>query len=141
MNAKQLSAQVVLINDKLKFECAVPGRAPLTVDYAKPHGDGEGIMSLELLLMSLATCFGSSLKVVLAAHQKNELRMLEIHASGIRKDTHPTAFETIRLAVRLDANSLAPETVRTTIEKAKQICPVFVMLKDGVEISIEVQPV
>ena len=137
MSAKHLEGQAILINNKLKFECTVPGREPITVDYAKPQGDGEGIMSLELLLLSLATCLGSTIKYLVAAQPDRHVRTLSICAEGTRRETHPTVFERIHLDLRLGADGLNAAALDALLDKAKQICPVYVMLKEGVQVTVD----
>ena len=118
MNAQNLVGGAALVNNKLKFECTVPNRPPFAVDYAKPLGDGEGIMSLELLLLSLATCMGSTLKVLLDA-QHREVQELTIQVSGNRRETHPTGFERIHLDVRLRSEGLEANTLEEILGKPR----------------------
>ncbi len=106
MNGKHLTGEAVLINDKLKFECRAPGRPPVIADYVPPAGDGEGIMSLELLLLSLASCFGSSVKVLVNGHLKKSVKSLRVRAEGTRRETHPTVFETVSLPVTLEVEGV-----------------------------------
>ena len=137
MNAKPLFGEVALINDKLKFSCTVPERPPVTVDYAPPLGDGEGIMSLELFLMSLSTCFGSTLKYLITNRLQKEVNALSITVSGTRRKDHPTSFETVRLEVHLDAPGVAGDALTEVTATARKICPVAAMLNDTVEVTIE----
>ncbi len=136
MNGGHLSAEVTLINERLKFECTVENRPAVIVDYTPPAGDGEGITSLELLLISLATCFGSSLKVVLSHAMKRTVQSLHIKAEGDRAETHPTLFQSISLLVDLQLEQVDTETLQLVTAKAEQICPVYCMLKGTVPISI-----
>jgi putative redox protein len=132
-----LVAEVTLVNERLKFECVAESRPTVVVDYTPPAGDGEGITSLELLLMSLATCFGSSLKVILSGPMKRHVQSLHIKAEGDRAQTHPTLFQSISLHVDLVADGLDPETMKSVQSRAEQICPVYAMLKDSVPIAVD----
>jgi putative redox protein len=107
------------------------------VDYTPPAGDGEGITSLELLLMSLATCYGSSLKVILSGPMKRHVQALHIKAEGERAQTHPTLFQSISLHVALVADGIDTESIKAVAARAEQICPVYAMLKNSVPIAVD----
>lgn len=136
MPASHLSAEVTLVNEKLKFECRVENRPAVVVDYVPPAGDGEGITSLELLLMSLATCYGSALKVILSGPMKCRVTGLRIRAEGVRAQTHPTVFQAITLSVNLSATGIEEGAVKLLTAQAERICPMYVMLKDSVPITL-----
>ena len=136
MQGRHLSADITLINEKLKFECRVENRPAVVVDYVPPAGDGEGITSLELLLMSLATCYGSALKVILSGPMKCHVTALQIRAEGERAQTHPTVFQTITLHVNLSAEGIEDGAVELLATQAERICPMYVMLKDSVPITL-----
>ena len=138
MNHNYLEASVRLINQKAKFECLVDGKEPIIVDYTPPLGDGEGYTSLELLLLSLASCFGSTVKFLINGHLKKQVDGLKVTASGTRREEHPTSFESIRLELELNASDIEPEELEKTIQFAKDaICPVWAMVKNNVEIITE----
>lgn len=93
---KPLAVSIELMNQKVKFACRTRDQQPISVDYTPPIGDGEGYTSLELLLISLATCVGTGVLTLLRKMRK-EISGLQIGASGVRRTTHPTSFETIEL--------------------------------------------
>ena len=72
--SKELCTSINLINDKLHFMGAVEGNPPVSIDYTPPLGDNLGYTSLELLLLSLSSCIGSSLLVFLRRMRKNHYR-------------------------------------------------------------------
>ncbi len=136
MGMNHLKASAELINEKAKFKCTVDGRDPIIVDYVPPLGDGEGYTSLELLLLSLATCFGSTVKFMLAEQMKKRIDGLRIQAAGVRREEHPTSFETIRLELIFKTPELKPEELERVMQMAKDIyCPVWAMLKTAVPIE------
>jgi putative redox protein len=138
MDGKYLEASAQLINQKIKFACQVEGKEPVIVDYFPPHGDGEGYTSLQLLLLSLASCFGSTVKLMINGHLKTQVKALCVHASGTRREEHPTCFESIHLTLELSAPGLEKEALEKTIQVAKDtICPVWALLKNNVDISTE----
>lgn len=138
MNGKYLEASATLINQRTKFECQVKGKEPVVVDYIPPFGDGIGYTSLELLLMSLASCFGSTVKLMINTYLKKQVTGFTILASGTRKEGHPTSFESITLKMEIVASNLNSEELDKTIQFAKDsICPVWDMVKNNVEITAE----
>ena len=138
MNGKYLKASATLINQRTKFECQVKGKKTVFVDYIPPFGYGEGYTSLELLLMSLASCFASTVKLMINTYLKKQITGLTILASGTRKEGHPTSFESITLKLKIVASNLNAEELDKTIQFAKDsICPVWAMLRNNVEIAVE----
>ena len=138
MNGNYLEASVKLINQKTKFECQVEGKEPVIVDYILPFGDGEGYTSLESLLMSLASCFGSTVKLMINNHLKKQVDGVKVLARGTRKEEHPTSFKSITLKMEIMASDLEAEALDKTIQFAKDsICPVWDMLRNNVEITTE----
>lgn len=138
MNGNYLEASVNLINQKAKFECRVDGKEPIIVDYIPPLGDGEGYTSLELLLVSLASCFGSTVKFMMNSHLKKPVEGLRVNISGIRRKEHPTSFESMKLKLVINSSDIEPEALEKTIQIAKEtFCPVWAMVKNNVEISTE----
>jgi len=138
MNENFLEASVNLINQKAKFECSVEGKKPIIVDYIPPLGDGEGYTSLELLLLSLASCFGSTVKFLINGQIKKDVNGLKVHASGTRRNEHPTSFESIKLELEVKSSDIEPKELEKIIQAAKDaICPVWAMVRNNAELSTE----
>jgi putative redox protein len=133
---KELAVSVRLINDKLKFAGQSGDLDPVTIDYIAPLGDDQGYTSLELLLLSLSSCFGSALLVFLRRMNKKITR-LEILVKGVRKQEHPTGFETIDLHIDLDSPDLQDEELKKVIDLAEEkYCPVWSMMKGNTHLEI-----
>jgi len=137
MKGQYLRVEATLTNEKLKFDCRVESRPPITVDYVPPAGDGQGVTSLELLLISLATCFGSSVKVLLSGPMGRRVQSLHVWAEGARTDTHPTVFQSIRVHLSVAADALRGSELPGIAAQAERICPVYAMLKQAVPITID----
>jgi putative redox protein len=136
MEGKHLSCSAELINEKVKFDCKVDGKDSIIVDYFPPLGDGEGYTSLELFLMSLSSCVGTTVKALINS-QKLNVEDVKVTAKGTRRDEHPTAFETITLDLELKANGLEMEALKKVIKIADEsICPVLALVKNNVEVTI-----
>ncbi|HNR05238.1 MAG TPA: OsmC family protein [Bacillota bacterium] len=90
--SNQLTAVAALINDKVKFSGVSRDKKEIIIDYVKPIGDGEGYTSLELFLISLATCSGTSVSSLLRKMNK-DVNGLNITTYGERREEHPTYFK------------------------------------------------
>lgn len=135
--SKELSSSLRLVNDKLHFMASTGTNEPISIDYTPPLGDDLGYTSLELLLLSLSSCVGSSVLTFLRKMKKT-ITGCEIHCKGIRKEEHPTCFKTIYMTI--DLNS--PDTSESDFNKVLKLseetyCPVWAMLKGNVEIEIK----
>jgi putative redox protein len=113
----------------------VAGANPsIVLDYTPPLGDGQGYLSLELLLLSLAVCSSSTIVPILRKMRKT-VAGFAVKAKGIRREQHPTAFEKIWLEFDLQS----PDADETSLQKAIKLsedtyCPVWAMLRNNVEI-------
>lgn len=135
--AEQLEEVTVqLTNQKVQFmgvSKSNPER-PVSFDYKAPIGDGQGYNGLELLLMSLSGCSGTSVVYLLRKMGKS-VSGFKVNAKGIRRSQPPVKFEKIFLEFILDS----PDAKDADMEKAIQlseesVCPVWQMVKNNVEV-------
>jgi putative redox protein len=135
--SKELNTSINLINDKLNFIGMVENNIPVSIDYTPPLGNNLGYTSLELLLLSLSSCVGSSVLTFLRKMKKT-ITGCEILSSGIRKEDHPTGFKTITMEIHLkSADTTAEELTRVIKLSEETYCPVWAMLKGNVKIEIK----
>jgi len=132
--SKELRGSITLVNDKLQFSGYAAGNAHVLIDYVPPLGDNMGYTSLELLLLSLSSCAGSAILVLLRRMQKT-IKGFEISSVGIRKQEHPTGFKTINLEVDIKSDNISGEELDKVLKMIEGICPVLSMLKGNVEIT------
>jgi putative redox protein len=133
--AEQLHASVELINNKVKFKGTAKSNDPVVIDYDAPLGDGEGYTSLELLLISLASCSASTVVSILRKMKKN-VSGLRVNAEGLRRETHPTSFEKITLVFIVNSPDIVEPDIQKAIKLSEEtFCPVWAMLKNNVEIN------
>ena len=133
---KELSASVKLINNKLNFSGITEGNTPVSIDYTPPLGDNLGYTSLELFLLSLNSCIGSSVLTFLRRMNKN-IAGCEIHSRGIRKQEHPTGFNTIYLDIRIQSPDVSEDDMRKVIKLSEDTyCPVWSMIKGNVAVEV-----
>lgn len=135
MNFEPLNVSIDLINDKVGFTGAAANNTPISIDYTPPIGDGLGYTSLELLLLSLASCMGTSMLLLLRGKQHRTITGCRIQAHGTRRAEHPTCFEHIE--VELEFHS--PDATDMDVQHALRItestlCPVWAMIKASVEV-------
>ena len=132
--SKELTASLILLNEKLHFEGKVIGNEPISIDYIPPFGDNSGYTSLELLLLSLSSCLGSAVLLFLRRMHKT-ISGFGIEASGLRNEVHPTGFKSITMVLTIKSKDTSHEDVEKVIKLAEETyCPVWAMLKGNVEI-------
>ncbi|HEX7319859.1 MAG TPA: OsmC family protein [bacterium] len=137
MGNEQSAITVKLINKKLQFTGTAGSNAPVTIDYVPPLGDGQCYMSLELLLISLASCCGSTVASLLRRMKKDVSGMV-IEAQGVRRDQHPTSFRKIMLEFVINSQDAVDADVQSAIKLSEDtFCPVWAMLKNNVEVATE----
>jgi putative redox protein len=132
---ERLEARAELTNEKVQFNVVTGSRPELICDYAPPLGDGQGYTGLELLLMSLCVCSGTSV-VALLRQMKKRIDKFEVKGSGIRRDEHPTAFKTISLEFIVKSEDTREPDIQKAIQLSQEsICPVWPLLKNNVDIT------
>lgn len=133
--SEQLKVSASLINEKVKFKGAARTNPEIMIDYPSPIGDGEGYTSLELFLVSLATCSGTSIAVLLRK-MRRDVSGLKIDVKGDRRGEHPTYFEKIFLEFTLKSRDAEASELEKAIKLSEEsICPIWNMIKNNVEIS------
>ncbi len=134
MDFASLEFSVELLNDKVQFSGSLRDLPPIIVDYTAPIGDGQGYTSLELFLMSLATCAGSSVLLLLRKMHKT-ITGCTVKAQGIRRDQHPTCFQRITLGFVLHSPDVTESDMQHALRLSEDaICPVWAMIKNNVEV-------
>ena len=134
--SKELNAAVRLVNGKLHFKGTADGNDPVSIDYTPPLGDNLGYTSLELLLLSLSSCVGSSVLTFLRKMKKT-VSGCEIQARGLRLQDHPTCFSKIYLTFNLESDDTSEEDFKKVLKLSEETyCPVWAMIKGSVEVEV-----
>ncbi len=124
-----------LINDKVKFSGVSRDNHEIMIDYVSPIGDDNGYTPLELFLLSLATCSGMTIILLLRKMHK-EVLGLRVMASGNRRDTNPTYFESIFLTFEIESKDVQLDDMEKVLRLSEEsICPVWNMVRNNVEIT------
>ena len=134
INSAILNTEIKIVNDKIHFIGKAKDNEPVSIDYSSPIGDDLGYTSLELFLLSLSSCIGSSLALLLRKMNKT-VSGLEIKAQGLRRTLHPTSFEKITLEIIITSDDITPQAVDRALALSEDsICPVWAMIKNSVEV-------
>ena len=133
--SKELVSSIKLVNDKLNFIGKVDNNDPISIDYISPLGDNLGYTSLELFLLSLTSCLGSTLLIFLRRMNKI-IESFEINATGFRKEDHPTGFKNINIEIIIKSNNTEEEEVNKVLKMSESYCPVLDMIKGNVETQV-----
>ena len=132
----ELQSSVILLNDRLHFNGSADSNEPVSIDYTPPLGNNLGYTSLELLLLSLSSCVGSSMLTFLRKMRKT-ISGCDIQCRGIRREEHPTCFKTILLTINLKSPDTTPEDLSKVLKLSEDTyCPVWALLKGNVDISV-----
>jgi len=134
--SKEVISSVELINDKLNFKGGVEDNQPVLIDYVPPYGDGNGYTSLELFLLSLSSCLGSSILSLIRRGGKT-VKGLKIESKGYRKEEHPTSFKTVEIKIFIKSSNVESIDVDKAIKVSEDmLCPVWNMIKGNVEVNV-----
>jgi putative redox protein len=131
--SSELEVSLELMNQKLHFSGNVDSNDPISIDYYPPYGDNLGYTSLELLLLSLASCYGSALVLLLRKMGKS-VGLMGIRSRGIRKQEHPTGFSQITIDFNIETDANGDEIDKVLRLAEERYCPVYDMVKGNVEI-------
>jgi putative redox protein len=134
--SKELKTSIQLLNEKLHFEGRVEGNDPVSIDYTPPLGDNLGYTSLELFLLSLSSCTGSAI-LVLLRKMKKSIDFFEVVTTGYRNTEHPTGFNKIKMMINLKSVNTTSEDMTKVLDLIKNMCPVLAMVDVKVKILIE----
>lgn len=134
--SKEVRAELRLVNDRVKFTGTADNNQPVSIDYIPPLGDNSGYTSLELLLLSLSSCVGTSVLTFLRRMHKT-ISAFEVKSGGIRKEEHPTGFKTISLDIILTSPDVTDDDMHKVIKMTEDTyCPVWSMLKGNTEVEV-----
>lgn len=135
--SNELYVDLKLENEKVKFQATsnLQPDKPITFDYVPPLGDGEGFLGLEGLLLSFAGCVSTGI-VVLLRKMGNTVTQYEMRANAIRK-MNPLSLEKINAEITLNADGVSKADVQKAIDQAANISPVWLAIKNNVEVTID----
>lgn len=137
MGRDHLEVRLRTVNDKVRFSATAGENPEVLVDYFPPFGDGEGYTSLELLLISFASCASTSVVGYLRSVLKKNVASLQAKAEGAVRTDHPKALANIDLVLSIRSEDAVESDVEMALKAAEgRLCPVWAMLKGNVEIGV-----
>ncbi|OQB12592.1 MAG: OsmC-like protein [Firmicutes bacterium ADurb.Bin193] len=135
MNMAPLEISLELTDQKVGFRSISKTNpdTPVMIDYSPPLGDGQGFLGLELLVMSFAGCVSTGIVAILRRMGKS-IAGYRMSAAGIRRE-NPLSLEKIRFEVMLEAAGVSEEELQNAVRKAEEISPVWLAVKNNVEVE------
>jgi putative redox protein len=131
-----VKASAVSVKDKKMMFTGAAGGHAVTLDYIPPYGDGSGFMPMQLYLVSLAACLGSTLRYLAGEHGLT-ISDISVDSRGTRRDHPPTGFGAIEFDIRVKSPDIDDETMKKLGGMAeKTYCPLTTMLKDDVAVTM-----
>lgn len=132
----EMKVRVGDLQGKMQLKGTGHTRHEVQIDYIPPFGEDNGFTPLELLMVSLASCSGHTIQLLLQKMGKT-IEQLEVLANGTRRMAeHPTIITDINLQFNLKGDKLdAPSVEKAISMAAEELCPVWAMLKNSVAIS------
>ena len=108
----------------------------VTIDGPEEFGGSSAASRpLEFILFGFAGCAGSDIASILRKKRVN-VESFEIHVDAERAEEHPKTITKIHLNFLLRGKAIKAKDVERAIELARTTyCPVWAMLKEGVEIT------
>ncbi|NLG25485.1 MAG: OsmC family protein [Clostridiales bacterium] len=135
MSRPDLSIAMRLMDDQVRFEATARDNAAVTLDYFPPFGEGKGYTSMELLLISAASCLATTLVTMLRGRTQRTISAVRATADGMVREAHPKSFSHIEIVVELDSPDAEEAEVARAFKVAEEwICPVLAMLRGNVEV-------
>ncbi len=134
---KPLEIDLNLINEKVKFEAVslTNSERSITFDYVPPLGDSDGFLGLEVLVMSFAGCVSTAIVGLLRRSGIN-INSYKMKLEGIRTE-QPITLEKINFELIIDSNDITVEKIEEIIKLAEKISPVWIALRNNVEVNYQ----
>ncbi len=133
----ELYVDLKLVNKKVKFSATsnLQPEKEIIFDYVPPIGDGEGYLGLEAFLISFAGCISTAITGLLR-RMENNITHFEMRADAIR-NMRPLSLQKINVVITLNSDGVREEDVQKAIEQAELISPVWLAIKNNVEVAID----
>ena len=131
----QLDVSLQVVDDRVRFSASAANRQPILIDYL--GDDRQSHTSLELLLMSAASCLSTAVKMMATRRLRKEIAEMRVTATGIRKEALPTDFTDMTINLVCISEDLTQSELDGLVRIAEETaCPVFAMLHPDLEPKI-----
>lgn len=131
-----VTAKAASVKGKNMMFTGEAGGHKVMLDYIPPYGEGAGFMPMQLYLVSLAACLGSTLRYLAGEHGRT-IADIGVEARGTRRDKPPKSFGMIEFDIRVTSPDLDEETLAHLGKLAEtKYCPLTTMLPDDVAVTM-----
>ncbi len=135
-----MNVRLQTIDDKVKLCVTARENPEIIIDYRPPIGNGNGYMSLELLMVAFGSCVNTTLLTLLRHKMKKTVIGITTELEGTQRTEHPMALSHILLKLKIKARDLTETEVLDTLAMLEEkMCPVWAMIKGNVEITTETE--
>ena len=139
MSIAPVEVNLELKNEKVKFEGVSKSNPEksITFDYLPPLGDSEGFLGLDVLVMSFAGCVSTAIVALLRKMGKTILEY-KMNVTGIKRES-PLALEKVCFEIIVKSPDIIEEDIKKVIKIAEGISPVWLAVKNNVEVTYNYQ--
>lgn len=138
MSNNMLEIQLKLIDEKVKFAANARTNPEIVIDYFPPFGTAEGYTSLELFLISFASCVSTTIVTLIRGKMLKTISGISAKATGIVRETHPKAISKIQLDLVIESGDVEDTDIQKALAVSEEkLCPVWAMIKGNVEVEIK----
>ncbi|MCS7196145.1 MAG: OsmC family protein [Aquificaceae bacterium] len=96
----------------------------------------QGHRPMELLLVALAGCGAVDVSNILKK-KRQEVRDIQVHVEGYRREEHPRVYEKINLKYRVYGRNVREKAVEDALRLSlEKYCSVYAMLRPSCEIEV-----
>ena len=135
-----LSITLQSSDEKAKLSATARDNPPVIIDYFPPVGTGQGYTSLELLMAAFGSCVSTTILSLLRYRMKKTVAGVTAEVSGIVRDSHPKALESMKATLHIKADDLSETEAAQAVKTAEDgICPVWAMIKGNVDIDVVIK--
>ena len=118
------------VDSRVHFEAVSAAHPALTM----PLDYNEGFAGLEALIMAFSGCVSTAIVALLMRAGKH-IEQYSVHAEGVRRE-QPLSLSKILFQVKLVSPDIVPAELETVLRQAEQISPVWIAIKNNVEVEV-----
>ena len=123
------------VDNRVHFEAVSDAHPALAMplDYVAPLGTDQGFAGLEALIMSFCGCVSTAI-VGLLLRKGKHIGSYSVHAEGVRRE-QPLSLGKILFHVNLTSEDVTREDMDVVLQQAEQISPVWIAIRNNVEVE------
>ena len=124
------------VDNRVHFEAISAAHPTLSMplDYTPPLGTDQGFAGLEALLMAFSGCVSTAIVALLMRAGKH-IDQYSVHAEGVRLE-QPLSLSKILFQVKLTSPDITPTDLEAVLRQSEQISPVWIAIKNNVEVEV-----